>query len=269
MTRATRGSYALPMILEDSTWPDIEAYLRRARGIVIPIGSTEQHGPTGAIGTDAICAEAIARGMPRDGDILIGPTIALGVAQFNLGFPGTVSLRAATLMAVVGDYVVSLAAQGFRDFYFLNGHGGNIAPVHAAFQDLHLATGLAPDGATRGLRLKLRSWWEYAAPNAMRLALYGDREGIHATPSEVAIAQAARPRTRRGATMAAPERIDPAALREMGGDRHRDAHHHRRRFPDGRIGSDPSLATPEDGARLLEAAIADARRDYADFLAAD
>lgn len=258
------------MILEHATWPDIQAYLSRSRGIVIPTGSTEQHGPIGAIGTDAICAEAIARGMPHDGDILIGPTIALGVAQFNLGFPGTVSLRAATLMAVVTDYVTSLAAQGFRDFYILNGHGGNIAPCHAAFQDLHLATSLAPaEAGAHGLRLKLRSWWEYPGPNAMRQTLYGEREGIHATPSEVAIAQAARPQTRRSAAMAPYAPIDPAALREMGGDRHRDAHHHRRRFPDGRIGSDPSLANPDDGARLLAAAIADARADYLAFLAGE
>lgn len=258
------------MILENATWPDIQAYLGRSRGIVIPTGSTEQHGPIGAIGTDAICAEAIARGMAVDGDILIGPTIALGVAQFNLGFPGTVSLRATTLMAVVTDYVTSLAAQGFRDFYILNGHGGNIAPCHAAFQDLHLATSLAPaEGGAHGLRLKLRSWWEYPGPNAMRQTLYGEREGIHATPSEVAIAQAARPQTRRSAAMAAYAPVDPAALREMGGDRHRDAHHHRRRFPDGRIGSDPSLANPDDGARLLAAAIADARADYLAFLAGE
>jgi creatinine amidohydrolase len=53
----------------------------------------------------------------------------------------------------------------------------------------------------------------------------------------------------------------------MGGDRHRDAHHHRRSFPDGRIGSDPSLADPDDGARLLAAAVADARADYLAFVA--
>jgi creatinine amidohydrolase len=258
------------MILQDATWADIQAYLCRSRGIVVPAGSTEQHGPNGAIGTDAICAEAIARGMPIDGDILVGPTIALGVAQFNLGFPGTVNLRATTLMAVVADYVTSLAAQGFTHFYVLNGHGGNIAPCHAVFQDLHLANSLVPAAAAApGLRLKLRSWWEYPGPNAIRQALYGEREGIHATPSEIAIAQAARPQTRRAATMDSYRRIDPAALREMGGDRHRDAHHHRRRFPDGRIGSDPSLADPGDGARLLAAAIADARADYLAFLAED
>ena len=69
--------------------------------------------------------------------------------------------------------------------------------------------------------------------------------------------------------MTTAERIEPGALRDMGGDRHFDAYHHRRRFPDGRIASDPSLATPEDGARLLAAAVSGARADYARFVAED
>ncbi len=256
------------MILQHATWLEIEAYLTRSRGIVIPIGSTEQHGPSGVIGTDAICAEAVAMAMARDRDILVGPTIALGVAQFNLRFPGTVSLRAATLMMVVGDYVKSLAVQGFTHFYFLNGHGGNIAPCQAAFQDLHGETSLAVGGRnTLALHCKLRSWWEYEAANAMRHALYGPWEGMHATPSEVSIAQAAIPSTRRDVALAKPEPLAAEAMRDMGGDRHRDADHHRRRFPDGRIGSDPSLASPEAGERLLAAAAEGARADYAAFLA--
>lgn len=257
------------MILQHATWPEIEAYLTRTRGIVIPIGSTEQHGPSGVFGTDAICAEAIAMAMARDRDILVGPTITLGVAQFNLRFPGTVSLRAATLMMVVSDYVKSLAVQGFTHFYFLNGHGGNIAPCQAAFQDLHGETSLAPGrGNAPALHCKLRSWWEYESANAMRHELYGQWEGMHATPSEVAIAQAAIPATRRTMTLAKPEQLAPHVMRDMGGDRHLDADHHRKRFPDGRIGSDPSLATPEAGERLLAAAATDARADYAAFLTA-
>ncbi len=256
------------MILQHATWCGVEEYLRRSTGIVIPIGSTEQHGPTGAIGTDAICAEAIAHRLAAEDDVLVGPTIALGAAQFNLAFPGTVSLRAATLMAVIRDYVGSLAAQGFTRFYFVNGHGGNIAPCNAAFQDLYGEASLSRDGARMpAIRCRLRSWWEYEAADALRRQLYGAAEGIHATPSEVAIALAAVPGTRHAAEMAAPERIEPSLLRDMGGDRHYDAHHHRRRFPDGRIGSDPSLATAEDGARLLALAVAGARADYARFLA--
>ena len=49
------------MLLHLQAWPDVERYLARSQGIIIPIGSTEQHGPNGLIGTDAICAEALAK----------------------------------------------------------------------------------------------------------------------------------------------------------------------------------------------------------------
>ncbi len=51
------------MLLHLSTWTEVEAYLEQSKGIILPIGSTEQHGLTGLIGTDAICAEVIARGV--------------------------------------------------------------------------------------------------------------------------------------------------------------------------------------------------------------
>ena len=51
------------MLLHLSTWQEVEAYLQRSQAVIIPIGSTEQHGPTGLIGTDFICAEAIAHGV--------------------------------------------------------------------------------------------------------------------------------------------------------------------------------------------------------------
>lgn len=252
------------MILQHSTWPEIEAYLRRSRGVIIPIGSTEQHGPNGPIGTDAICAEAIAHGVAAADDVLVGPTLAITTAQFNLRFPGTISLRSTTLMAVVTDYVRSLAGQGFERFYFLNAHGANIAPLQAAFHDLYAEK---PPGPAHGLRCRLRSWWEYPDANALRHALYGAWEGMHATPSEIAIAHHAVPVTQRPAPTTRPELLPATALKEMGGDRHFDADHHRARFPDGRISADPALIGPSDGERLLAAAIAGARADYAAFLA--
>ncbi|MBM3524000.1 MAG: creatininase family protein [Alphaproteobacteria bacterium] len=248
------------MILQHVTWSEIEAYLRRSTGVMIPIGSNEQHGPNGPIGTDAICAEAIARRAAEDADILVGPTLAVTTAQFNLRFPGTVSLRSTTLMAVVTDYVRSLAGQGFRRFYFLNAHGANIAPLNAAFHDLY-AEGLGE------IRCRLRSWWEYPETNALRQSLYGAWEGMHATPSEIAIAHHAVPSTRRPAPASRPEAIDPVALREMAGDRHFDADHHRARFPDGRISSDQSLIEPGHGERLLDIAAKESRADYQRFLA--
>jgi creatinine amidohydrolase len=252
------------MLLQHATWPEIEAHLARTAGIVVPVGSTEQHGPSGVIGTDALCAEAIAERLAAREDIVVAPTLALGVAQFNLAFPGTISIRATTLMAIVTDLVKSLARQGFTRFYFLNGHGGNVAPARAAFQDLYLEWSLAGDAPAP--RCRLRSWWEYPEVDALRQRLYGDWEGMHATPSEIAVTQALLENAPR-ADLPPPGRLSPAFLRDHGGDNHWDAGTHRRAFPDGRVGSHSALATPEHGRALLDAAAACAEADYRAFLA--
>jgi len=254
------------MKLSLATWKDIERYLTRATGIVIPIGSTEQHGPSGLIGTDSICATAVAEGLAARADVLVGPAIEFGAAQFNLGFPGTISARSSTLMALIEDYVRSLARSGFERFYFLNGHGGNIAPAKAAFQDLYSEYSLGRVGGARPVRCRLRSWWELPNVERLRRELFGDWEGMHATPSEVAITQAVRPDCVRPAPEAAPRKLSAQFLRDHAGDNHYDASAHRGEFPDGRVGSDPSLATPELGRRLLEAAIDDAVADYGAFV---
>ena len=81
------------MLLTLSAWPEVEEYLTRSTGILIPLGSTEQHGPNGLLGTDAICPETIARGVAEKIDVMVGPTLNLGMAQHHLGFAGTISLR--------------------------------------------------------------------------------------------------------------------------------------------------------------------------------
>jgi creatinine amidohydrolase len=255
------------MLLQLATWAEVEAYLRRSTGIIVPIGSTEQHGPIGLIGTDSICPETIAHALARQDDVLVAPTITLGVAQFNLGFPGTVSVRAKTLIAVIEDIVASLVRHGFRHIYFLNGHGGNVAAARAAFQDIYGAWSFDPAGAGAPLRCRLRSWWELPGVDRLRRELYGAWEGMHVTPSEVAIAQHAYPRHIKQAAMAPPRQVTPTFLADHAGDNHFDAAEHRRSFPDGRIGSDPTLASPDHGRRLVDTAVADLAADFARFLA--
>jgi creatinine amidohydrolase len=246
------------VLLHLRTWQEVEAYLKGAKGVIVPIGSTEQHGPNGLIGTDAICAEVIAKGVGEATSAMVGPTINVGNAQHHLAFSGTIAFRPSTLIAVIGDYVRSLARHGFERFFFINGHGGNISTVGAAFQELHAERSLGTRGNAPALRLRLKNWWETPGVRQLSKELFGEREGSHATPSEVSVTQ-----------WAYPDAIKRVAMGEAG-PRQRDfgdAEDYRRLFPDGRIGSDPTLASPEHGRRFVETAVKDITEDYRKFMA--
>jgi creatinine amidohydrolase len=247
------------MQLHLQTWPEVEAYLQTSHGIILPIGSTEQHGPVGVIGTDAICAEVIARGVGDAAPALVGPTIGVGMAQHHMAFPGSVTLRPSTLIAVLRDMVESLAQHGFEHFYFVNGHGGNIATVTAAFSEIYAARSLSPAGSLAPVKCRLRNWWQGQGVGQLAKELYGDAEGSHATPSEVAVTQFAYPE----AIKSVP--LDPVIAPR--GD-FSDAADYRRNFPDGRIGSNSALATPEAGKRLYDAAVAALTKDYLSWVGA-
>lgn len=166
------------MQLHLSTWPEVENYLQSSSGIIFPIGSTEQHGPTGLIGTDAICAEAIAKGVGEATGAMVGPTINVGMALHHLAFPGSISLRPSTLIQVVMDYVSSLANAGFSRFYFINGHGGNIATLKAAFSETYHHLG----SHGQDVRCQVGNWFMARGVYQLAKELYSDQEGSHATP---------------------------------------------------------------------------------------
>jgi creatinine amidohydrolase len=246
------------MLLQHQTWQEVEVYLSRSNGIILPIGSTEQHGPNGLIGTDAICAEVISRGVGEAADAMVGPTIGVGVAVHHMGFAGTMTVKPSTLIAIIHDYVLSLARHGFRRFFFINGHGGNIATVQAAFSEIYAefegAIGLRRNDE---LRCRLANWWDGRVMQGLAKDVFGDDEGSHATASEVAVTQYAFPNTIKQVP------LDPP--RAPSGRFHGPADY-RRRFPDGRIGSNPGRATPELGQRFYETAVGQLAKTYTGFL---
>ncbi len=250
------------MRLQLSTWPEVEAYLEQSRGIIVPIGSTEQHGPTGLIGTDAICAEAVAEGIGAKLSALVGPTISVGMSQHHMEFAGSMTLRPSTLIAVICDYVMSLAEHGFERFFLVNGHGGNTASIGAAFAEIHMMARGRWAGAAPDLRMNAVSWWESEGAARLSDELFGDRSGGHATPAEVSVAQHVHPDHIKQAL------LDPA-LAPGSAVGFFDARDYRRRFPDGRIGSDPGLARPQLGEQLLAAAVSDLAAKYSQFAEAD
>lgn len=248
------------MLLQLCTWLEVEAYLRRSTGIIIPTGSTEQHGPNGLIGTDAICPETIARGVADEVNALVAPTISIGMAQHHLGFPGSITLRPSTLLFVIKDIVNSLAHHGFDRFYFLNGHGGNIATITAAFSEIYSESSLGTASHNRPrLRCKLVNWWMGKGVKKLTQTLFQGAEGSHATPAEVSLSYFAYPSAVKTVEMS--PKIAPKG--EIF-----DATDYRRRFPDGRIGSDPSLASIDAGKKFYKAAVTDIAKDYRDFLTA-
>jgi creatinine amidohydrolase len=123
--------------------------------LVVPVGSTEQHGPHLATGTDALIATAIAEraaeAATAPATILLGPTLAYGASDHHLPFGGTLSLRVETFQSVLRDLLASAAAAGVRRVFVLNGHGGNAAACAIAVAEasrqhgLHAATALASD----------------------------------------------------------------------------------------------------------------------------
>src|ERR1700753_3762534 len=145
------------MLLPLSTSLEIEDYLKSAKSVVIPIGSNEQHGPTGLLGTDWLCPEIIAHFAEKQAaggrELLIGPTLNVGMAQPHLRFSGSISLRPSTMIAALRDWTVSLAAHGFDKIYFLNGHGGNVATIEAAFSEIY--SEVSWQGRPRGYAMKL------------------------------------------------------------------------------------------------------------------
>ncbi len=248
------------MLLHHCTWQEVEARLERSTGIIVPIGSTEQHGPNGLLGTDALCAEVVSHGVGEAVDALVAPTIAVGMAQHHLGFAGSITLRPSTLIAVVCDTVHSLARHGFDRIFFVNGHGGNIATFSAAFSEIYAGRSLHGQGFNpTAVRCRLKNWFDGPAIKSLSEELYGEAEGSHATPSEVSLTQYAFPETAKHVAMS-PEIAPKGPIY--------DAQDYRDRFPDGRIGSNPALASPEAGKRLFDTAVGEVAEEYLRFLKA-
>jgi creatinine amidohydrolase len=117
------------MHLSDATWTDagdLETDLA-----VVPVGSTEQHGPHAPLGTDVLTAEAVAdAGIERvDRDVVRAPAIPVGIAEEHRQFPGTMWVSEDTFRAYVGEAVSSLAHHGFDRVVLVNGHGGNVDAI--------------------------------------------------------------------------------------------------------------------------------------------
>lgn len=112
--------------LADLVWPDVEGGL-----LVVPLGSTEQHGPHLPLSTDTDIAVALAAEVPG---AVVAPPLHYGASGEHAGFPGTLSIGQQALELVLVELVRS--ADAFARVLLLNGHGGNADPVRRAVATL-------------------------------------------------------------------------------------------------------------------------------------
>lgn len=114
-------------VLWEMTWPELEAALAEIRLVVIPVGSTEQHGPHATFATDSVRAYEFSLKLAERlyPEVLVVPAMPFGISPHHMAFPGTITLSPETFMRVLFEVVQSLAEHGFDRFLFVNGHGGN------------------------------------------------------------------------------------------------------------------------------------------------
>jgi len=210
--------------LADLTWP--QAQQVHDAVLIIPVGSTEQHGPHLALSTDTDIATALAhRVAALRSDVVVAPSLPYGASGEHAGFAGTLSIGQAALELVVVELVRSATAS-FRRVLVLSGHGGNAEPLARATALLH------HEG--RDVRVWAPRW----------------RGDAHAGRTETSVQLALR-----------PELVGPA--REAGATGSLvDLLPELRRAgvlgvsPNGVLG-DPAGADGREGERLLDAAVAD------------
>lgn len=150
-------------------WMQVAEYLERDQRAVVPLGSVEQHAYL-SLATDALLAERVAVEAAEPLGVVVFPVVTYGITPYTLAYPGSVSLRVSTYLALVRDVLDSLAGHGFRRLVLVNGHGGNspAASLAAEWMADH------PD-----MRVVVHNWWN--APATWRAVQALDPVASHAS----------------------------------------------------------------------------------------
>jgi creatinine amidohydrolase len=173
------------VFLGEMTNPEVEAFLGEHHTVIVPTGSTEQHGPHGPLLTDVLIPQEVARRVaPRVG-ALVAPPISYALSYPHVGFTGVVHIRIPTFMALVEDVCVSLAAVGFQKVVFLNGHYDNTYAI--AYACANARERLPADVVAFPI-----NYWDGMTPEESA-EFFGAGTGLHANRGETSAMLAINP----------------------------------------------------------------------------
>jgi creatinine amidohydrolase len=230
--------------LAELSWPEAEAARTRDPIVLVPVGSTEAHGPHLPLGTDAILSDELARraalALERDGhDVLIAPTSSYAITEYASEFAGTLSLQPETATALVADVCAALVAQGFRRVCLVNSH---LEPAHVQSLKDACARAAQRSGVTPLFPDQLDRRW------ARTLTEEYKRGACHAGSYETSLVLAARPELVKDAVRAGlpPRPIDLAKAMKAGVRTFKEAGAEQAYF------GDPAQATVEEGNAIYD-----------------
>jgi creatinine amidohydrolase len=197
--------------IAEMNWSQVEDRVRQDDRCVLPLGSVEQHAHL-SLAVDAILSERVAAEAAESSGVPVFPALPYGLTPYFLAFPGTVSLRLSTYVAVVRDILDSLRGSGFRRVLLVNGHGGN-QPAGA------LAIEYMADYPE--MRIRFHNWWN--APRTMAKVQEIDAVASHASWMEnfpwTRLAKAVQPTQRKPMIELDKLRLmNPKAVRAYLGD---------------------------------------------------
>lgn len=186
--------------LERMSWRDAQKAFESARLAVIPTGSCEQHGPHMSLATDIEIADAFARRLAEDlGEIaLLCPRVSYGLSEHHMGFPGTLTLRHDTFVAVLSDLLESLRHWNVRRALIVNGHGGNVDALRTVARKARRDTGILVGSVM----------WAQLAADAIAARVDSPRYG-HACEVETSVALVLAPECVFGDRIEEPQPVGP------------------------------------------------------------
>ena len=169
------------MKLETSSWAQVQEYFERQDMVVVPVGSTENHGSQLGLGTDFLIPGKLIELLQSRSDVLCAPVMPFGMADHHTPFPGTLTIGQDGLHLVLSRITEQLYGYGARKFVFLNGHGGN-TPV---------LTRIAVEMSKKQAYCAVFDWWVIAgkireqwrgghgAGQETAAMMYACPEGVH------------------------------------------------------------------------------------------
>jgi creatinine amidohydrolase len=194
------------MLLEEMTTVDVKKHLAKDTLVVIPIGSTEQHGPANPLGTDFMIAQYVARKGCDVTNAICAPTMPIAVSQHHSRFPGTVWFSPRLVVEMMTEYSLNLASHGFDHIIFLNGHGGNTSALQEVANKLYYE---------HNLKTVTVNWWDIADTDAVK-EMFPNHVIAHAEAVETSVGLAVHEHLIKLDTL---ENVEPAKKwgREVGG----------------------------------------------------